>query len=143
MSPITSLTHGTWANLHAAATATDGRATIRTSHIDRVRELAWPSDFAAKVPRNEIAVSWLAAWAKAKLPEDMGGRFFSAMEAGDPSQPAIYGGEAVGPVEDLPTAAATVACVAKKAAELLANRATAFVASGEERGMNWSNMFPI
>ncbi|MDP2618682.1 MAG: nitronate monooxygenase [Hyphomicrobiales bacterium] len=115
-------------NLQATAIAADGDATIRTSQIDKLRGLTWPPEFTARVLSNDFAESCLAAQASAPLPEDAAGRYFAAMETGDPSQAAIYVGEAIGLIDDVPPAAALIERVAREAAELLGIRAPAFVA---------------
>jgi nitronate monooxygenase len=115
-------------NLQLSAIAADGDATIRTSHIDRVRGLGWPPEFTARVLSNEFAESCSAAQGNATLSEDAVARYFAAIEAGDPAQAAIYVGEAIGLIHDLPPAGALVERIARQAAELLGNRAPAFVA---------------
>jgi nitronate monooxygenase len=78
------------------ATAT-GEETVRSSTIDIVRDIPWPTEFTARIMRNAFTERWHGAeteLAGAKAREML--RYQAAVTLGDFSTACILGGEAMG-----------------------------------------------
>ncbi|HSM19931.1 MAG TPA: nitronate monooxygenase, partial [Hyphomicrobiales bacterium] len=78
--------------------------------------------------KNDFTERCCSAQIAEKLPrEEDAARYFAALEEGDPSQAAIFVGEAAGLIRDIAPAAVLVERIAGEAEKLLGERAPAFV----------------
>ncbi|MGD9867947.1 MAG: NAD(P)H-dependent flavin oxidoreductase [Hyphomicrobiales bacterium] len=85
--------------MHAAALAADGDATIRSSVMDIARKLEWPSRFTARVLRNGFTDMWHGREADlVKDAEGQSARWKRAWETGDVDVANTFVGECVGQI---------------------------------------------
>jgi nitronate monooxygenase len=116
-----------------AAVAADGDSTIRTTVPDRLRKLAWPDPFTARVMHNRIIREWHGRedqLAEAAVLEREGARYFAAMQSGDADNTGVWVGEAAGMIRDVPHAGDVVQRIVQEAEELLSAKAPGFVRTG-------------
>jgi nitronate monooxygenase len=108
-------------NMHAAAVAATGDASIRTSVTDIARKLDWPARYSIRVLRNDFTERWhgredeLRAVAEAEA-----ARYAKAYADGDARISTPIAGEAAGLIDAIEPAGAIVERIAKEAETLLA-----------------------
>jgi nitronate monooxygenase len=100
-----------------------GDATVRTHLPDIVRELPWPTEFTARVARNEFVERWLDRESElAGQTEVEGPRYMQAFADGDPEGTAVWFGEAAGLVNAVEPAGKIVERMVAEATRLLPGR---------------------
>ena len=105
-----------------AAVAADGDSTIRTTVVDLVRKIDWPSPFTARVVKNRFVAQWHGREAELADPavrEREMKRYFAAMESGDPENTGVWVGEAAGLIHDVPPAGDVLQKIADDAERLI------------------------
>ncbi len=108
------------ANLHRAALAADGDATLRTTVIDLARNLDWPAGFDIRILQNDFTDRWHGNEAAlTAVAEQEAARYKAAAEAGDPRTAGVVVGEATGLIGDIAPAGDIVARVVAEAETLL------------------------
>jgi nitronate monooxygenase len=84
----------------AQMVAAQGEETIRTTTVDVVRDLPWPTEFTARVMNNSFVAAWQgreAALAAARDSELR--RYQAAVAAADFAIACVFGGEAMGLID--------------------------------------------
>ena len=102
----------------------NGDDTIRTTTVDLARQLAWPSQFTARVRSNSFTRRWHGR--EDVLTQNVaveGPRYAQAASEGDPENAAVWFGEAAGLIGGIEPASVIVRQMATDAASLLAGRA--------------------
>ncbi len=120
-------------SFHAAALAADGDATIRTTIVDRARNLDWPHEYPARVLRRGFVTEWHGRDEALEAPgvkERETERFAKAWQAGDVDNSAVFIGENVGLIRDIAAPGDIVVRVSREAEMLLADRAAALAGRG-------------
>jgi nitronate monooxygenase len=106
-------------NLHAAALAADGDATVRQSVLDIVRDRPWPSRYTGRVLSNDLVGAWLGREHELRAaPEPVRSQYAAAAGA-DPRVTATIVGENVGLIDSIEPAGAVVTRMAADAERLL------------------------
>ena len=109
---------------HEAILASDGDGTVRTRVADIARELAWPSDFSARIRRNAFTERWHGR--EDELRQNVavqGARYREAFAQGDPEDAAVWFGEAAGLIDSIAPAAVLVERIAGEALACLKRHA--------------------
>jgi len=107
-------------NMHAAAIAASGDATIRSSVMDIVRGKAWPERFTARVLKNPFTDQWHGREAELLSRRDtIGPAWDKAWAAGDVSLANTFVGEATGLIDRIEPAREIVARIVVQAESLL------------------------
>lgn len=89
-------------NLHLAALAASGDDTIRTSVLDIVRRLDWPSRYTLRVRKNTFTDAWHGNEASLLADIDaQSSRYRDAWANGDPGTAAVMIGEAAGLIQGI------------------------------------------
>lgn len=99
-----------------AAVAADGDATLRSSLPDIARGLDWPKPYTVRTLRNAWTDHWQSVPGGPATPEARAA-YAKAVEAGDSVGAPGVAGEAVGLIDDVPTAAKIVARMVAQAQE--------------------------
>jgi len=106
--------------MHAAALASTGDATIRTSVADIVRELDWPERFTARVLRNRFTDTWHGDEAQLRNADPAVGRdWLEGWADGDPERSNTFTGEAVGLIHTIEPTGAVLEQMSSQATRLL------------------------
>jgi nitronate monooxygenase len=88
------------ADAKARVVAASGEETVRTSTVDLVRGLAWPSEFTARVMHNDFVDRWHGAEdALARAQDAELARYQAAVAANDFSVACVFAGEAIGLID--------------------------------------------
>lgn len=101
---------------HEAIVETDGDGTIRTRVADIARQLAWPTQFTARIRRNAFTDRWHGH--EDELEKNIaieGPRYREAFSNGDPENTGVWFGEAAGLIHSIEPAAAVVERIASEA----------------------------
>lgn len=111
----------------AAALASSGDDTVRTSVPDIARELDWPAPFNIRVANNAFVQRWQGREAdlKAAIATEAPA-YAAAYAAGDPDHGGVVFGEAAGLITDAPPAAEIVTRMVDEAVALM-GRAGGFI----------------
>ncbi len=91
---------------HQAIIQTDGDGTVRTRVADIARQLAWPTEFTARIRRNAFTDRWHGH--EDELEKDLsaqGPRYRQAFADGDPDNTGVWFGEAAGLINSIAPAA--------------------------------------
>ena len=109
--------------MHAAALASTGDGTIRSSVMDIARGRSWPERFTARVLRNRFTDTWHGRETELRQAGDRVGQEWSEGWAdGDPERANTFVGEAVGLIHTIEPAAAVLERMSAVAADLLRAR---------------------
>lgn len=109
--------------MQAAALASTGDATIRTSVMDIARRLDWPERFTARVLRNRFTDTWHGRETELRQAGTRVGQEWSEGWAdGDPERSNTFVGEAVGLIRTIEPAAAILERMSATATDLLRAR---------------------
>lgn len=109
------------ATMHAAVVAADGDATVRSSVMDVVRRLDWPSRFTARILKNTFTDRYHGR--EGELAADIDNeaeRWQRAQDSGDASVAATFVGEAAGLIHGIERAEAILRSLIEHAEGLLA-----------------------
>ncbi len=103
-----------------AAIETDGDDTLRTTIVDIVREIDWPSRYNARILKNEFATQWHddVDGLKSHLDEEAE-KWRSALAAGDSSIANAFVGEVAGLIHDVKPASEILGRIVSEAETLL------------------------
>jgi nitronate monooxygenase len=103
--------------------AADANATVRGVVPDWSRKLFWPAPFTARTLLNAHIQSWTGREIELMQRADEIAREYAAAKmAGDFEIAAVFAGEAVGLIHDIPSAAEIVERIASEAEQLLEGR---------------------
>ena len=106
--------------MQAAALASTGDGTVRTSVMDIARGLDWPERFTARVLRNRFTDAWHGHEAELRQAGERVSRDWSEGWAdGDPERSNTFVGEAVGLIRTIEPAAAILERMSAEATDLL------------------------
>ncbi|MBR0720672.1 NAD(P)H-dependent flavin oxidoreductase [Bradyrhizobium manausense] len=101
----------------------DGNGTVRGVVPDWSRKLFWPAPFTARTLVNDHIKSWTGREIELmQRADDVAKAYAAAKMAGDFEIAAVFAGEAVGLIHDIPPAAEIVERIASEAGQLLAGR---------------------
>ncbi|MBR0688687.1 nitronate monooxygenase [Bradyrhizobium manausense] len=101
----------------------DGNGTVRGVVPDWSRKLFWPAPFTARTLVNDHIKSWTGREIELmQRADDVAKAYAAAKMAGDFEIAAVFAGEAVGLIHDIPPAAEIVERIASEAEQLLAGR---------------------
>ncbi|MGH1414563.1 MAG: NAD(P)H-dependent flavin oxidoreductase [Pelagimonas sp.] len=102
------------------ALASSGDETLRTSVIDIIRKMDWPSRYSCRVLNNELTARWHGDEADlAQHVEDVSQAWSNAMAQGDPNIATPIVGEAIGLITDKPPAAEVLHQIMSQAHRLM------------------------
>ena len=97
-----------------------GQETLRTSIPDIANEAAWPEPAAARTLRNALVERWLGRESELRSQAaEAGAKLQEARRRGDIDEMALYAGEVVGLIKDLPAAGDLVERIVREAEALL------------------------
>lgn len=97
-----------------------GHQTVYSRVIDIANEAAWPAPAAARAIRNGFLERWLGKEDEVRQRSDeLGGELARAKREGDRDEMALLAGEAVGLINDLPSAGEVIERIVKEAEGLL------------------------
>jgi nitronate monooxygenase len=106
--------------MQAAAVASTGDSTIRTSVMDIARRLDWPERFTARVLRNRFTEAWHGRESELRAADDDVARDWSeGWAAGDPDRSNTFVGEAVGLIRTIEPVATVLERMSAEATALL------------------------
>jgi nitronate monooxygenase len=108
---------------HQTILEANGDQTIRTTVVDIVRQLPWPTGFTARVRQNEFVRQWHGR--EAALGENLATeapRYRQAFIDGDSENTAVWFGEAAGLIHEIKPASAIIEGIMSQATNLLSDR---------------------
>ncbi|QQO17793.1 nitronate monooxygenase [Bradyrhizobium diazoefficiens] len=112
--------------------AADGNETVRGVVPDWSRKLFWPAPFTARTLVNNHIKSWTGREVELmQRADEVCVEYAAAKLAGDFEIAAVFAGEAVGLIHDIPAAAEIVERIASEAEQLLAGRRNSMTAARE------------
>lgn len=101
----------------------DGNDTVRGVIVDWSRSLFWPAPFTARTLVNDHIRRWTGREIELmQRASEIAGEYAAAKAAGNFEVAAVFAGEAVGLIHDIPPAAEIVERIAAEAEQLLAGR---------------------
>lgn len=103
--------------------AADGGDTVRGVIVDWSRNLLWPAPFTARTLVNDHLTRWTGREIELlQRANEVAAEYAAAKDAGNFEVAAVFAGEAVGLIHDIPKAAEIVGRIADEAEQLLAGR---------------------
>ncbi|MET4388868.1 nitronate monooxygenase [Bradyrhizobium sp. F1.4.3] len=106
----------------------DGNDTVRGVIPDWSRKLFWPAPFTARTLVNDHIKSWTGREVELmQRAGEVAAEYAAAKAAGNFDVAAVFAGEAVGLIHDIPSAAEIVERIATEAEQLLAGRRNSIV----------------
>jgi nitronate monooxygenase len=109
--------------MHDAALASTGDGTIRTTVVDVVRRVDWPTRFTARVLRNRFTDTWHGCEAQlSRADPDVERDWIEGWADGDPERANTFTGEAVGLIHTIEPAAVVLEQMSTRATTLLQHR---------------------
>lgn len=110
--------------------AADGNDTVRGVVCDWSRNLFWPAPFTARTLVNDHIRGWTGREIELmQRASEVAEQYAAAKAAGNFEVAAVFAGEAVGLIHDIPPAAEIVARIAIEAEQLLAGRRNSVIAA--------------
>jgi nitronate monooxygenase len=115
-------------NHQRAALAANGDATVRQIATDIARGYTWPAEFTGRVLNNDFAQRWHGREDEQRAQAEAGrADYLAAVADGRSDQIGVFVGEAIGLMQHVLPAAQVMTDIVDQAADLLGNRAPAFI----------------